>query len=140
MPTKKFLEETFQNYLIWGLVSPIEIHRVAWNINNKFDFKLIREEDIIIPQKPKGDDLYFACFKYKNEVDLYNIILLQNQNQGAFFIKELKNIDYILLFEGETDFFSIEQFSRTINEIPTIQNAFKIPINQIKSKNILYIS
>lgn len=140
MSNKKILEENYQNYLVWGIVSPFEIHRIAWNINQLLDFKLKRQEDIIIPQKPKGDDLYFAHFKYINDVDIYSITLLKNSSQGSHFIKEMKNMDYLLLFDGETDFFDTDSFADLLKKLPVIHHAIYIPIKQIKSKNILYIS
>lgn len=141
MSTKKILDEKLKNYLVWGIVSSQETHRIAWNINRLMDFKLYREEDIIVTQKETAEEFYYPLFKYENETDVYTILLLKNQFQGIPFIKEIRSIDYLLLLEGETDFFyDPEIFTDLLKKIPGIQHALFIPSNQIKSKNIFYIS
>ncbi len=137
MGKKKLEVKSHYNFLIWGLVSPFEGHRIAWNLNQCFEFNLVREADIQIENKPLKADDFYAYYLYEDQLNIFKVELIKNITNTSRLVPELKNIDYLLLVKGELDFFEPEAFRQLLNRISVIQSAIEIPINKLKSRAML---
>ncbi len=138
MAKREFIDAAF-DFTIWGINSGIEDYRLCLNLNQYIgcNFKRMNDIEFYSPQI-KGYK-HFNSFRYKNETDFYTLELIQNKNSGNIFIPELKNFDFLFLFQGEDDYFEKEVFIEKLRKIPGVQSFIELDINSLKSKHNLLI-
>ncbi|MCB0514092.1 MAG: IPExxxVDY family protein, partial [Bacteroidetes bacterium] len=78
--------------------------------------------------------IYFNAYKYENKEDFYTVEIIQNKNDGFVLLPELRNIDYLLLFDGEEDYFDKDEITPIFQQIQGIQSIFEIEVDNLKSK------
>lgn len=132
MAKKKLHTDSIDDFLLWGVLSSMGGHKIAWEINNSFPFKLKRQDDVVIERRPSNENLYFNFYAYEDEVNFFKIELIKNKSLGDYYLKELKNFDFILMVKGELDFFEIDVFSALLKKMPSIQSAIEIDLSKIK--------
>jgi hypothetical protein len=125
------------DFLIWGLTSNFPDYKLCWKLNQIFEWKLIRNDDIkyfpIVGEEP----IFFSHFEYPIPEDHYSIELVKQKNDGFVLLNELKNFDYLLIVRGARDFFNQEELTIYLNKIQGIQIAISIDIEKIKTKQHL---
>ena len=76
MPKTKLHIESEDDFLLWGILSSIGAHRIAWEINHEFGFKLTRQDDVVIVRRPANENLYFNFYTYEDEVNFFKIEII----------------------------------------------------------------
>jgi len=122
------------NFYIWGIHSPMEDYRLCWLLNNILQWDFRRVNDLEIYNDRDNMPMHFNAYKFENTADLYTIELIQNKHEGFILLPELKNFDYLFLFQGEEDYFNKDEITELLKKIQGIQSIFEIDIEQIKSK------
>lgn len=125
------------NFDIWGINSPLEDYRLCWQLNQILDWQLKRVEDIEFFQPKEKKYQQFSAYQYINDLDYYTIEIIKNKNEGNILIPEMKNFDYIFLFQGEDDYFNKNEITQALKQIKDIQSIFEINKDTIKSKHNL---
>ncbi|MEZ5008419.1 MAG: IPExxxVDY family protein [Chitinophagales bacterium] len=133
MPKTKLHIESEDDFFLWGILSSLGGHRIVWELNKVFSCNLSRQDDVVIIRRPVNENLYFSFYTYEDEVDLFKIELIKNKGLGDYYLKELKNFDYLLMVKGELDFFDENEFYTKLKKMPSIQSAIKIDLNNIKN-------
>jgi hypothetical protein len=136
---QKLQTPTYDDFLIWGLISSYGGHRICWEMNQKLDFNLIRQEDIVTESMNSGENIYFNYYAHVDNDNFFRIELIKNKNNGEFYLKELKNFDFILMVKGELDFFEVETFTLILKKLSLIQSALSIAKENIKNISQLII-
>jgi hypothetical protein len=144
----KETEEFYNNFKILGLVTQITIHRLAWLLNHEFNWSLVRIGDVILSDYStifvpnhehleKNEQLtVFPIHSYKDEGNKFKVDLINNKYSSNIFFQELKQFDYIIIFEGEFDFLPQNLLER-LKQFPPIQIVSFIENKKIKNKNLL---
>lgn len=122
------------NFHIWGINSPLVDYRLCWLLNNLLDWNFERVDDIEISSEKDDSTIYFNAYKYENKEDFYTVEIIQNKNDGFVLLPELRNIDYIFIFDGEEDYFDKDEITPIFQQIQGIQSIFEIEIDNLKSK------
>ncbi|MCB0514171.1 MAG: IPExxxVDY family protein, partial [Bacteroidetes bacterium] len=78
--------------------------------------------------------IYFNAYKYENKEDFYTVEIIQNKNDGFVLLPELRNIDYLFIFDGEEDYFDKDEITPIFQQIQGIQSIFEIEVDNLKSK------
>ncbi|MDL2240136.1 IPExxxVDY family protein [Bacteroidales bacterium OttesenSCG-928-K03] len=133
-------------YSIIGIKSPLQDYRLAHFLNKSLDVDFTRINDFIMYDEQSGnkdsDKLQdsFGLFEtqelgsknysfptYYFEDDLYKLsyLLLLNNTNGKFLIKDKNNADYILIIFNSYDFPAENLFSK-INSISGVSKSYKI--------------
>lgn len=136
--TKLFVEPTFEFELL-GLVSPVKDYKMAWLINRDLDLDLVRSEDIHIEflSSPRLEiSQYFLSLPH-GYIQLLKNKALNTSQQLAYLIPELRNLDYFLLVQDQTQQISITTFVDHLTKNPFIQSVVRLDISKIKSKENL---
>ena len=60
-----------------------------------------------------------------------------NEQYGPFLIPELKNFDYLLVLENESNTFDENAFINNTKQIPFVQFAIKVDLQTLKSRDNL---
>lgn len=139
MAKQRLQTSTNVDFLLWGLLSPYGGHRICWEMNERLDFNLARQEDIQLESTNTNDVLYFNFYLYVDEINFFRVELIKNKNGGEQYLKELKNFDYLLMVKGELDFFEIDPFTEILKRFNSLQSALSIDINKIKNISQLII-
>jgi len=121
---QKISEDLNLQTLFIGIVAYEKIHKISWAINEKLNIKLKINQDETS-----------ETFEYSEDA---NYKLIANKVNTVFFIKEIKNIDFILKIIGynlNTDKLEIIKKIKSINFVTGV---FEIDIDKYKkSKKIL---
>ncbi|WP_026950183.1 IPExxxVDY family protein [Algoriphagus mannitolivorans] len=135
---KLFIEPAFDFELL-GLVSPVKDYKMAWAINQTLGLNLVRSEEIFIEflSSPSLEiSQYFLSLPH-GFVQLLKNKSLNSSQQLAYLIPELRNMDYFLLVQDETEEIDISEFASQLAKNPLIQSAVRLDVSKLKSKENL---
>lgn len=107
--------------------------KTAWNINHKLNINL-KEENISIQSKDNSDILFATfCDHTSSDILFYNLI--SNKSSGAFLIKDLPNIDFILEIVGDTKKTVISNIIKEIKQVQGVIAVIEIAADKVKRKS-----
>ncbi len=136
MSKKKLDLEIEVEAAVVGIVTSLQDYKLAWKINQVFKIKLKLESDLEI-DLAKGNKITLSNYCY--QTDFFKIDLIKNKGidnkKLVYLAKELKQIDYFLLIEGENYFLEtneIVQQLQSINEVAFVQ---LIDTTKLKSRD-----
>ena len=142
MKKNKLLVNYEFNFDLIALNATVKEYKLAWSINKFLHLNLVKGENLAL-DFVKNQLMYVS--NYVCETDYRLIRLLKNRSEvsegqfGPFLIPEMKNFDYFLIIEDETDSFEINPFISRIKEIPFVQFAMVVDVATLKSKdNLLF--
>jgi hypothetical protein len=127
------------DFLIWGINSNMEDYRLCWHFNRILDWQLKRIPDVRFYSPRIKDHMHFNAYKYQQKIDRYTVELLQNKNGGQYFIPEMKNFDFLFIFQGEDDYFDTDGFSQLLTKIPGIQSVIPVDVKTLRSRTNLLL-
>ena len=133
MAKKRLHTETDVDFLLWGVLSAAGGHRICWELNKYLELALTRQEDVLIERRPTNEDLFFNFYSFSDPINFFKIELIKNKSGGEFYLKELKNFDFLLMVKGELDFFETDAFTNMLKKLPSIQSAMDIDLQKIKN-------
>jgi hypothetical protein len=136
--TKLFIEPSFDFELL-GLVSPVKDYKMAWLINRDLDLDLVRSEDLQIEflSSPRLEiSQYFLSLPH-GYIQLLKNKAINTSQQLAYLIPELRNLDYFLLVQDQTQQLSITTFVDHLSKNPFIQSVVRLDVSKLKSKENL---
>lgn len=136
--TKLFVEPIFDFELL-GLVSPVKDYKMAWLINRELDLNLIKSDDIQIEflSAPQLEISQYLLSLPHGFIQLLKNKALNTSQQLAYLIPELRNLDYFLLVQDQTQQTNISTFMDQLAKNPYIQSVVRLDISKIKSKENL---
>ncbi|OEK00336.1 hypothetical protein BFP97_01875 [Roseivirga sp. 4D4] len=138
---KKKLQVTYDyDFTLLALNANVKPYRLAWSINKDLKLNLSKSDNIEIDFK-SGRELnvvnYIDVGEYRTIRLLRNRAEESEEQFDAFLIPELKNFDYFLLLENESNTFDENAFISKIKEIPFVQFATKVATEALKSRDNL---
>ena len=129
-------KETF-DFLLFGLSSHENDYTLVWKINQEFSFNFERGKSHKIISKKAGGEIEFTLYTYDDEDTFYLYHFITNKSEQGILLEELKNIDYLIMVQGEfTDAFSNGFYNR-LKKVETIQGVFKIDPASLKNRENL---
>jgi hypothetical protein len=135
---KLFVEPTFDFELL-GIVSPIRDYRMAWLVNKELELNLVKADDLeleFLSAEKLEISQYFLSLPH-GFIQLLKNKALNSSEQLAYLIPELKNLDYFLLVQDETDQLELSNFMEKLSQNPLVQSIVRIDISKLKSKENL---
>ena len=137
--SKLHLEDYFDFDLI-GIVSIVKEYKLVWNINEITYFQLSKAPDISI-EFSGNNRILISNFEYKE--DHLSVTLLKNRllampNRGFhFLVEELKQFDYLLKYNDETEQTSAKDILSLLKSSSVIEYAAILEPSTIKSRDNL---
>lgn len=133
---KQLWQDTFSvDFQLLAISSSLTDFQMAWHINKHTNFSLKRAKDHFIELK-KGYYLNTSCFQHQTEnisIKLLKNKLNESEAQQAFLIPEMKNIDYFLLIQDDTEELEILNVKSTLSEIKNVILIQILDANRLKS-------
>jgi hypothetical protein len=132
------IEPTFDFELL-GIVSPIREYRMAWLVNQELELNLVKVDDLeleFLNSEKLEIAQYFLSLPH-GFIQLLKNKALNSAQQLAYLVPELKNLDYFLLVQDETEQMDLSNFMEKLSRNPLVQSIVWIDISKLKSKENL---
>ena len=132
------IEPTFDFELL-GIVSPIREYRMAWLVNQELELNLVKADDLELEflNSEKLEIAQYFLSLHHGFIQLLKNKALNSSQQLAYLIPELKNLDYFLLVQDETEQLDLSNFMEKLSRNPLVQSIVRIDISKLKSKENL---
>ena len=125
------------DFLLLGLVSAENDYRLIWQINQFLDYGFEKTVNHKILAKGIQAEQEFSQFVYEHDGLCLFFRLLSNKSIHGVLIEELKNIDYLLMVQGEMNESFIMSFIAGLKKVENIQAVFRIDPLTLKSRDKL---
>lgn len=116
------------DFLLFGICSQSKDYRLVWIINKNLCLELKRTEDVI----PDGLNR-FALFSFEKKETRQKHFLVANKNENGLFMKELKQIDYLFIVEGNEKTVDSDHLLLQIKQSETVLAVYKLNAGIIKT-------
>lgn len=138
---KNKLQVTYDfDFLLLALNASVKPYKLAWSLNKELGLNLVKNENIEIgfnEQKSLSIQNFLDSSEFQTVRLIRNRAEDVNEAFNAFLLPELKNFDYLLLLENETNSFDENVFISEIKQIPFVQFITRINTQSLKSKDNL---
>lgn len=125
------------DFLLFGISSHENDYRLVWKINHDFSLNFVRNDNLKVISKKTGKELEFPLYSYDDEDTFYLYHLVANKSDQGVLLEELKNIDYLVMIQGEfTEAFS-NGFQNRLKKTENVQGVFKIDASSLKNRDFL---
>jgi hypothetical protein len=119
-----------------GIISPLPGYKLAWEINNRLEMKLIKADDLKITLKHNNVS-FFSHFSY----DVEGLVLKlfrnkpseQDMDKGTL-VPEYAHFDFILMVQSD-DKGKGNRLQEVLRAIPSVELVAFIPLGALKSKD-----
>ena len=139
MKKAKLQIEPAFDFELLGIVSPIREYRMAWLVNQELELNLVKADDLeleFLNSEKLEIAQYFLSLPH-GFIQLLKNKALNSSQQLAYLIPELKNLDYFLLVQDETEQLDLSNFMEKLSRNPLVQSIVRIDISKLKSKENL---
>ena len=123
---------------VFGIVTSDPDYKLSLKLNNKLKIFLKGSAPLEADSK-KNEKLYFSKFSDLSDAPDSVFHLISNRSGKNFFLRDLKNIDYILVLYDPGSKYKIEQITAILREIETITAVFNIDRKALKNKSLVYL-
>jgi hypothetical protein len=139
MKKPKLLFDIKYEFDLVGIVAPIKDYKMAWAINHSIGTNLCKSVDFELNfiNQPALKISKFLEETKNGFIQLLKNRSLNENSSSLFLIPELKFIDYFLLVQDQTGQLKINTYIDKLSQCSLIQNAVKLDIEKIKSKENL---
>ena len=127
-------EEERQEFFFLGVVSAEPDYRLSVLINRHLGTDLRKCDEEIAAQTDSGKPSFSRFTTVPPELSL-----VSNRSEGHNLLRKLKNIDYFLLFCGQTEMQKTEELATILREIPEITAVFVLDSRKITDRNLLLL-
>jgi DNA polymerase III delta subunit len=119
-----------------GIISPLKGYKLAWEINNRLEVKLIKESDLQITFKNRSE-ASFSYFSYQVEGIVLKLFRNKPNEQELsknLLVPEYPHFDFILMTQSD-DTGKSNRLQEVLRAIPSIELVAFIPLVALKSKD-----
>jgi len=139
MKKPKLLFDIRYEFDLVGIVAPLKDYKMAWAVNQSLGINLCKSDDFEL-NFINQPTLKIAKFLEETENGFIQLLKNRSLNENStslFLIPELKFIDFFLLVQDQTGQLKINSYIDKLSQSALIQNAVKLDIEKIKSKENL---
>ena len=114
----------FDDIVVIGINSHLIDYKLAWLINSKLSFQLVREKDIF------RNGAQYAFYFYDSDKEgngpVYNLVSLKCK--GTYWRNALPRIDFLLIIRNKINSNKLEEIIDKLNAIEGVGHAFLIDL------------
>jgi len=136
MKKKRLDIEYSYDFDLLGIISPLKGYKLAWEINNSLEVKLVKEKDLSITFK-SGQEANFSYFSFQSEVSVLKLFKnkpVETEQLKSVLVPEFPHYDFILLSQSD-DPGKSNRLQEVLRHIPSVELVAFIPLSALKSKN-----
>ncbi len=140
MAKNKLKVDFIFDFTLFGLISVLKEHKLAWEINRAMDIHLVKNEDVILEFFNQGN-IVISNFIFETENSSFRLLKnksMDTKTKGSkFLLPELNSFDYLVFVTGFEDTFSTGEAKEMLQSVPGIQYLKEFDPNGLKSKENL---
>ena len=135
MARKIFLETRSEpaSFSLVGISCHLMDYRLLFSLNKELEFDFIRESDFKPSSVNQEFEEGFAFYLYRNEDQRLAYYLIANRNQGQLLLPAMKQLDYVMIIEGDSTREGKQTLLSAIRAIPKVITAFEIRFQELKN-------
>jgi hypothetical protein len=134
---KKRLEIDYSfDFELIGIISPVPGYKLAWEINNRLEMKLIKSDDLKITLKTNSSS-FFTHFSYEVEglvLKLFRNKANEQDTDKSTLVPEYAHFDFILMVQSD-DPSKSNRLQEVLRAIPSVELVAFISLGALKSKD-----
>ena len=140
MAKNKLLVDYQFDFILVAINASIKPHKLAWAINKHLNINLVRDKNISLEF---NEGRFLSIINFLDETEHQKLRLLYNRSDNtddqfsAYLLAELKNFDFFLVLENESNTFDENAFISSTKQIPFVQFATKVDLQTLKSRDNL---
>lgn len=127
--------DNFFDFQLIGISCSEKDYRLCWAINQALGIDMVRISNEGMPSREHLID--FPFFEFMEEETGRTYRLLSNRFESKVLMKELKNIDYLFLLQGED--VNLQYIIDLVGGIEFVFLASEIEIDKLKEKDLLFL-
>ena len=124
-------------FTLIGISCHAKDYRISFLLNKYLCSDFLKIEDLRITLSNKKDPAEFSLYYYYDEDYFNTYYLISNRNQEFILAPEIKQVDFLLVVEGEFRKAKKEKLLKTIRNIPNILLATEVKFAEIKNYEML---
>lgn len=138
MKKSRLLVEHSFDFVLLALLSDLKEYKLAWLLNHLLDIRLVKENDVRL-EFTNEQNLQISNYLFATEHSCLRLLVNRSVGEevSRFLVPELKQFDYLLLFEGEGDAFDADEAEKLIKQDPSIQYVNRVEVSALQSKENL---
>jgi hypothetical protein len=134
--SKKILLDVRPEPAIFSLIGVschVKDYRISFLLNKYLGFDLLKMEDLKITFNNKQDPEEFSFYYYYDEDYFNTYYLMSNRSQEVVLAPEIRQVDFLLIVEGEFKKSQMDRLIKSIRDIPNILAAYEVKLAEIKN-------
>jgi len=127
------------DFILIAICSHEDDFHICWVLNKLMEFDFIRLEDVELRNNKQDKVLQFSVFRYIDSEFEIEYTLISNKSSDGILMKQHNKVDYFIKILGEYHLLNLDDFLNSIKSIQSIQTAYMIEVNTLKTKEYLQI-
>jgi len=128
-----------EDFCLLGVVSDEPDYRLCWMINQSLDMDFEKQEDLLLYHRKLNEEQVFSLFSFHDNDSLITYRIIKNRSENAYFLEELKNIDYLIHIQGEISTSRISGFMLSVGALDAVRMCVPSDLSRIKNKERLLL-
>jgi hypothetical protein len=139
MSKKIFLEvrEEPVTFTLIGISCHVKDYRISFLLNRHLGSAFLKLEDLKITLNNKKEAAEFSFYYYHDEDYFNTYYLLANRCEEYVLAPEIKQVDFLMIVEGEFSKVQKDRLIASIRNIPNVLTAYEIKFSEIKNYETL---
>lgn len=133
---KKFLLELQPepaSYTFLGISCHLQDYRLSYLLNLHLNLRLIKKDDLCTRSFNQKNEAAFSFYQYGDEDNFYSCFLLSNRSEAFILVPEMKQVDYMMIVDGEFKKAAKEQMLHGIRSIPQVLTSYEVKVSDIRN-------
>jgi hypothetical protein len=112
---------------VFGISSHENDYRLSWAINSQLGFSFSRAANLELFNEKIQEKQIFSVFSHIEEEYELKYYLVSNTCENGFLLPEYRNVDFLILIQGEISENELDKLLTRLKKIEIINLAFQIP-------------
>lgn len=125
------------DFILIGIVTPLQDYRMAWFLNNLLHKALKKTEDHLLKDDKNRRIMSFSKYYFEEAITKSSFYLLENKHEIDCLLPEMKELDFLFLINGDYYKTRKTEILKKIRTVDEVQTAVILKPAEIKSKNNL---
>jgi hypothetical protein len=138
---RKFLRDTDSEpvfYTLIGISCHLKDYRLSYLLNKKLEAVFSKQQDLVITLQDKTEPATFSFYHFQDDEQFNVYLLIANRSEEYVLLPEFRQLDFLLMVEGEFKKSRKDQLLKAVSSIPNVLKAHEINITTIRNyRNLL---
>lgn len=121
-----------------GIACHLKDYRLIFQLNSKTEYQFVKFPELLITLPKAKEPSAFSFYYYRDDDHFNTLYLLSNRSDEFVLVPEMKQIDFILIIEGEFRKPRKDKLLEQIGTIPQVLMTQEMKVSNVKNyENLL---